>query len=638
MSRKRLGLRPVAGLATFVSVVAVALFIVPSAFATGNAGYTTFDTTLLGCLDNPTGVDCNNYAAKEDVFANGGPLSGPGLDDGTYYFAVLVPGYQHDGFIDGHKGNLSDTTVGGTTGDTGSGDAYTNREFTVSGGAPTFSGTHALGTSNNGSTIVQLSPYDDTSNGGGVYILAICSITGGYPPAAKDCKFDAFRINGEGVNTASDLTVSKDANPTFTRTFGWTVDKTVDGQPSVSYNQTGSSRILQYQVVYTKDGGADTAWDVQGTITVTNPNSTAVTGVDLTDQITYDNGGTPTLDVTCTVTGGSNQTIPANSAVDFSYDCSYTSAPAASSETNTATATWDATANGTPTGTASFDLPFSWGDPSTVVHDCVVASDNNPGNVTSGTAPTGTICDTTTFTYQVTVSVPNRCVDNNNTAGFADGTYTGSDSTTAHICRVPPNTGALTMGFWQNKNGQGIIKSFCGGTSGTSLYAFLTSFNPFKDLTSSTCSGEALYVYNVVKAATCSGPSTAPCNAMLKAQDLATSLNVYFSDPALGGNKINAPNGPIGNFKIDLTQICVMIDGSGGTATCSGTYVSASSAFNGATCLFVYKLSDATDILRYAASQASSGGTPWYGTSKTLQVLAKNVFDAINNKVAFSCP
>lgn len=48
-------------------------------------------------------------------------------------------------------------------------------------------------------------------------------------------------------------------------------------------------------------------------------------------------------------------------------------------------------------------------------------------------------------------------------------------------------------------------------------------------------------------------------NAMLKAQMLATALDVYFSDAALGGNKINAP-APIRGVSIDLTMICSMID------------------------------------------------------------------------------
>jgi hypothetical protein len=185
------------------------------------------------------------------------------------------------------------------------------------------------------------------------------------------------------------------------------------------------------------------------------------------------------------------------------------------------------------------------------------------------------------------------------------------------------------MGFWQNKNGQGIIS----GQAKTGVCAsgtWLRQYPPFQDLSSTaTCAQVATYVYNVIKAATCSTGGT--CNTMLKAQMLSTALDVYFSDSTLGGNKIGAP-GAIGPVKIDLTHICSMIDGSGGTATCSGTFLNCSSAFGGATCLSVF------DILTYAGSQSNVGGSVWYAQVKATQVLAKNVFDAINNRVAFNCP
>lgn len=160
------------------------------ASALSGAGFTTFDTTLKGCLDNPTGVDCNNYAAKTDVFMNGGPTAG-GIQDGCYYFSVLVPGDQNGGFLDGATGNLSDTTVGGTAGDLGSGDLLTNRTFCVTGHLITsYSGSHLEGTDPQGDLVIQLAPFDDTSNPGGVYILAICQVGATSP---SQCKFDAFR-------------------------------------------------------------------------------------------------------------------------------------------------------------------------------------------------------------------------------------------------------------------------------------------------------------------------------------------------------------------------------------------------------------------------------------------------------------
>ncbi len=113
---------------------------------------------------------------------------------------------------------------------------------------------------------------------------------------------------------------------------------------------------------------------------------------------------------------------------------------------------------------------------------------------------------------------------------------------------------------------------------------------------------------------------------------LATALDVYFSDPALGTNKIGAPH-PIGGVKIDLTQVCNMLDNSStGSGSCSGSYSNASSAFGGAPSLTVWQ------ILAYAASQSNAGGSMWYGNVKSVQQLAKNTFDAINNQAAIIAP
>jgi hypothetical protein len=189
------------------------------------------------------------------------------------------------------------------------------------------------------------------------------------------------------------------------------------------------------------------------------------------------------------------------------------------------------------------------------------------------------------------------------------------------------DSGALTKGFWQNKNGQGIIKAGASTNGVCNSGTWLRQFAPFRDLSATAnCKTVATYVYNVIKAANSSGTSM---NPMLKAQMLATALNVYFSDPALGGNKIKAPS-PIGGVVVDLTRICKMTSGSGGSSTCSGTYQNASSAFGGANSLTVMQL------LSYAASQSNAGGTIWYSNNKQIQELAKNTFDAINNEVAFA--
>src|SRR5205807_6177125 len=109
------------------------------------------------------------------------------------------------------------------------------------------------------------------------------------------------------------------------------------------------------------------------------------------------------------------------------------------------------------------------------------------------------------------------------------------------------------------------------------LGTWLRTFHAFSDAPST---GLAAYVSSIIKTATCTS-TTKTCNSMLRAQMLATALDVYFSDPALGANKIGAFNGlgskqqPIGGVTIDLTQVCQMIDGST-SSSCWGSYENAS--------------------------------------------------------------
>lgn len=190
----------------------------------------------------------------------------------------------------------------------------------------------------------------------------------------------------------------------------------------------------------------------------------------------------------------------------------------------------------------------------------------------------------------------------------------------------PINTGALTIGFWRNRNGQALITGGASSGGVCNSGAWLRQYAPYQDLsTTATCSQVATYVTNRINAATASGSAM---NAMLKAQMLATSLSVYFSDPALGGNKIAAP-APIGGVSIDLTRVCTVIDTSSGTAIRT-VYQDVRAAFGGAANLTV------SQMLAHAASQSNAGGSLWYANVKAAQELAKNAFDAINNRMAFA--
>jgi hypothetical protein len=221
------------------------------------------------------------------------------------------------------------------------------------------------------------------------------------------------------------------------------------------------------------------------------------------------------------------------------------------------------------------------------------------------------------YLYDRDIAVPTwNCMTYDNTATI---TETGqSDSELVEVCG-PHKSAARTIGFWQNKNGQAILTGGA-STSGTcNAGTWLRQFVPFADLSSTaTCTQLATYVTNVIKAANASGASM---NAMLKAQMLATALDVYFSDDDLGGNKLLAP-GPIGDVVVDLTMICTDL-------TCT-SFEDSSPAFDDEPLLAVF------DLLVAAAEESNAGGALWYGNVKATQELAKDAFDAINNEKVFA--
>jgi hypothetical protein len=660
--RMKFGLRHYAGLKggqrRYVGLTAAmavaALVLVPLALAgaintTTDSGQTVGTVSSTGvCMNGPDpSVNCNIYGQKEDVFLSGSPTAAS-LDTGTYYFAVLDPGGQRDPNPGAPKVLSSDATL--------------QREFTITDGATgaiSYSGTHTFDSTNNKLSVF---PYNDTSNPGGVYILAVCKIssdqgayTSGVSVKPSDCKYDAFKVRSGGITPpAASLDVTKDAAPAYTVTYGWTIDKSVDACEITTTNTsgcsiTGTTKTLSYSVAVTKDAGTTSAWVVTGNIYLLNGGSLAATSVSLADVVKQlDTSTTPATvgatdsNASCSINSGAPDysTVASGASITVPYTCTYSAAPQPASERNIATATYNDGVNSGETASGSAD--FAWADATiTKVHDSVTVSDlltsTNPATLPSGfvvgspvgDSVSGSISASTTFHYSRTLTVPHNCLTVNNTASFADGTYTGSDSVSAKVCRTPPNTGALTMGFWQNKNGQGIITA----ANQAALSTWLKGFHPFSDAPSS---GVATYVYNIIKAASCTSTSKT-CNTMLRAQMLASALDVYFSDSTLGGNRIGAYNGlgnsqhPIGAVVIDLTQICAMIDGSGGS-NCSGAYENVSSAFGGATSMTVLAM------LTYqnASDPAVDHGAVWYGQVKAMQVLAKDAFDAINNGAALS--
>ena len=208
-------------------VIVLAFGITVVVGAVSGAAFTTFNPSVDG---DPTEIcknsiiNCNIYSSKEYVWLNGGPDANGLGPEGTYFFAVLVPGGQPDP-NDGVAKNLSDDY-----------DTYENRRFMVNdqgevsayisdadsttedhwvdSGSRNACATKGKGPSSCEKTdpddsppYIRLFPYADTTNPGGVYIMAICKLPddmtnfSGVNP--RDCKYDAFKVKENGPVTAS---------------------------------------------------------------------------------------------------------------------------------------------------------------------------------------------------------------------------------------------------------------------------------------------------------------------------------------------------------------------------------------------------------------------------------------------------
>lgn len=543
---------------------------------TTNVGASTGNGACLnpGSATDPT--NCNAYADRADVWLSNLPQS---LPEGDYFFAVSVPGTQAD--PNGGAPGLLST------------DSHADRSFRIENGTVVGLGSHLVENER-----LQLFPFDATTNGGGVYIASVCSLAT-YPASGSDCTHDAFKVGPADPAVAFGPTVLKDAAGDYTRTFTWTVDKVAD---QTTVQGTGGSVDVGYTVTVGHDDGTVSGVVVGGTITVFNPNADPLVA-DVTDQLS---DGT-----SCAVTGGSGAVLQPG-ANDFAYTCALAALPQAQLD-NTATATWADQAVGAAqlaAGSADFlfsDVSFT----AALVDDCAAVDDTWAGVL-------GTVCvgdaDPTVFSYGRTFAFDTPgCVVHPNTATATadDSGTTTSDAADVTVCKIPLATGAHTIGFWSNKNGQGVIKGgpAPGGVCASGTY--LRTFAPFQDLAANaSCAAVASYTATVIAKATAT-----TMNPMLKAQMLATALDVWFTGPgSTPASQKFLPHSNLGGTVIDLTHV-------------KGADVS--SAFGGATSLTV------SQMLAYAASRSNVGGSVWYANVKATQTRAKDAFDAINNQAAY---
>ena len=549
MSRWR---KPVVMLASGGMLAALAI-VAPAAVA-GPAAFTSVDIGVDGaghCVHGNPAVNCNAYDGKQYVWLNGGPLTAV-LGDGDYFFAVVESGGQSD---------PNDPQL--TNDNLLSGDAYTERSFNITGGVFTYTGsTHDVD-----GTKIRLIPYDTTAH---VYHLQICRLdANGLQPDKKDCKSDAFKVKegddggGGGFSAPS---ADKTADGTHSRAVSWDIAKSADQ----SVIHSASPVTTNYMVTATKTISNE-LWGVNGTITVTNTNPDPLPITGITENLPTDE---PTLDATCVVepSGGGSYTFPVNvsaqsgltpGTLDFDYSCSFANEPDyTDTYLNTATVGY----TDPDTGAQTVDAVMTFTVPEDATLDdgsdpeCVTVSDTNI--LPTGSPGIGTeVCDTTEFDYSITF-FNNLCVDYPNTATLSTGP---TADWTVTFCG--PNAGGLTQGWWQNKNGQALLKTNTSSAC-TTLNSYVAANDSLTDLINVDSGGNTSKQYADGDCANSSrfsylpnfdlfvfglGKSSGNGWAMLLSQWLTTTLDTatYITGKAGGpaltsGAKIYNPDGLLG--------------------------------------------------------------------------------------------
>lgn len=213
------------------AIIAITGFLSSQTLAQGG-----FSGSIQTTNSSGTAVNQNLFDSKADVYLNGGPqnMNASGLPNGPYYFQVTEP-----------NGTLlsSDNAVCRQL------QVINGRVAGAAGSCP-----HANGTfnPNNGTTPVQLSPFNDTTNAGGVYKVWLIRQNSNTTIDPMNPKVLRFR----NADSKTDNFKIKTNTPPQNVTYTLSGCKFYDADASGDRN-SGESGIPNVQIVVVINGVAD---------------------------------------------------------------------------------------------------------------------------------------------------------------------------------------------------------------------------------------------------------------------------------------------------------------------------------------------------------------------------------------------
>lgn len=203
------------------------------------------------------------------------------------------------------------------------------------------------------------------------------------------------------------LDIEKTAEPSYTRTYSWTVEKVAD--PTSLNLFDGQSAPVTYTVKVTKDAGTDSDWNVTGVVTITNASTSPVV-IGSVDDVMGASGSVALI-------GCDSSAFPLTLNPSEKKVCTYDK-DVLSSVDSSNTVTVHTTSGSVFTVT----VPVDFGDPTLKVNDAITVSDSNTTTVWSG------VPNSSTFTY----TLPLDCYSQQMT-GYVNGKATGQKSNVATL-------------------------------------------------------------------------------------------------------------------------------------------------------------------------------------------------------------
>ena len=313
-------------------------------------------------------------------------------------------------------------------------------------------------------------------------------------------------ILGPTAGATTPLSVSKTAEGKWTRTFEWTIEKSV--VPALHELLTGESGTSTYTIVLTKSAGVNSPVTVEGEVCVLNNGAVATENLTINDRIVA-------------IRPNGNQTI-ASGLVDTSanpvldpgeshcYPYSFVIQPVANATGyfNDAriTITNDPREPGTPLGpsvTAAFTIPAN----PTLINDSVNVDDTN--GVSWLFNASGSV------SYQRTFTCDEDGGTHNNTATIRE-TGQSDDASVTVRCIPPPTRGCtVTPGYWKTHSKYGPAPlDATWALIGEDTAFFLSGKTWYQVINTPPSSGNAYYIlsfqYIAARLNILAGASTTP--------------------------------------------------------------------------------------------------------------------------------